>query len=149
MSINFFEPGDVPKPRDQIRIERIESSLYADRRRLKVTIHVTPFLERPNLAVRLITTEDEPHTVGEMNIIETMHRKMEFTLHLRSNTDPAGDYLLQARLYYQNLLEADETEALTPTIVDEQAVPVSIPQDMPPEAGAEGYLDSEEAQRDE
>ena len=106
MTINFWEPDDVPKPRDEVKIEKMEATIYRDRFRIRVNLWVTPFLERPSLAVALL---DEPQNrvVAEMNIIETMHRKMEFTMHLRGIPgDPAGTYHMKARLYYDQDIAA-------------------------------------------
>jgi hypothetical protein len=102
VTINFFEPAAAPKPRDQVKIELLDAQVYADRWRVKININVTAFLERPNVAVALVRDFDhEPRVMGEMDIIETMHPKMEFTMHIRGVDDPAGDYTLKARLYYE------------------------------------------------
>jgi hypothetical protein len=46
--------------------------------------------------------------VAEVDIIETITRKMELNMHLRLD-DPAGRYLIRAVLYYQQLPTAEET----------------------------------------
>ncbi|MBZ0305196.1 MAG: hypothetical protein K8I82_03925 [Anaerolineae bacterium] len=98
MTINFFEPDAIPQPQEKVKIERLDSSVYEDRWRVRITIHVTPFRVRPNLAVVLLTQEG--HLAAELSVIETMHAKMEFTLHIRGLSDPAGNYILRVRLYY-------------------------------------------------
>ena len=99
MDLPFFEGGQVPKPRDEVRIEDVETVVYPDRFRLYIHIVVTPFLERPNL---LITARDtDNRIVAELSIIETMHFDMEFTMHLRRVDDPAGEYALTIDLYYE------------------------------------------------
>ncbi len=99
MDIQFFDNGDlVPKPRDEIKIESLNATPYPDRFRVFLEIKVTPFQERPNL---LVTVHDEDDKlVGELNIIETMHANMEFTLHIRGKEDPAGAYSVTAELFY-------------------------------------------------
>lgn len=101
MDIQFFDNGDqVPKPRDEIKIESLNATPYPDRFRIFLEIKVTPFQERPNL---LITVHDEDDTlVGELNIIETMHANMEFTLHIRGKDDPTGAYSVSAELFYES-----------------------------------------------
>jgi len=109
MTISFFEPGEIPQPREKVKLELLSAEPLADRWRVKINIHVTPFIERPNLAVVLL--REDGVVVGEMSIIETMHNKMEFTLHIRYVEDPAGDFRLKVRLYYENILEpADESQ---------------------------------------
>lgn len=98
MTINFFEPDAIPQPKEQVKIEHLETFVHEDRWRVKATIHITPFQVRPNLAIVLLTEEME--VVSELSVIETMHAKMEFTLHIRNVADPAGDYVLKVRLYY-------------------------------------------------
>ena len=115
MTINFFEPGTVPKPRDEVTIELFEAQVLQDRWRVKITVHVTPFLERPNLAVALV--QGEQTVAAEMSILETMHDKMEFTLHVRGVDDPAGNYVLKARLYYDQDIQ---------NAYDHQEIPVVI-----------------------
>lgn len=100
MTINFFEPDAVPQPPDKVKIELLESSVYEDRWRVRVALHVTPFQVRPNLAIALLTDNDDTALVSELSVIETMHAKMEFTMHIRGVPDPAGNYILKARLYY-------------------------------------------------
>lgn len=99
MDIQFFDNGDqVPRPRNEIKIESLDATPYPDRFRIFLEIKVTPFQERPNL---LVTVHDEEDTlVGELNIIETMHANMEFTLHIRGKDDPAGAYSVSAELFY-------------------------------------------------
>jgi hypothetical protein len=96
--MHFFEGDQVPKPREEVRIEELETVVYPDRFRVFIHIRVTPFMERPNL---LITARNaENRVVSELSIIETMHYDMEFTMHLRNIQEPAGEYTLSADLYY-------------------------------------------------
>lgn len=98
MSINFFDSEQVPKPRDQIRIENLKATPYPDRRRIYIEVKVTPFQERPNLIIAM--HDDADTLVGEVSVIETMHANMEFTLHLRNVDDPTGAYSVTADLFY-------------------------------------------------
>jgi hypothetical protein len=101
MDIPLYPDGFAPKSKDEVQIEEIEIAVYPDRFRVFVHIRVTPFSERPNL----ILTARNAHgkIAGELNIIETMHFDMEFTMHLRTGgQDPAGKYTLQADLFYES-----------------------------------------------
>ena len=96
----FFPDGDqVQQPRDQVKIEALEITPYPDRFRVHIHIKVTPFQERPNLL--LVAHDAQDRIVSELNVIETMHPDMEFTMHLRNVTDPAGVYSLTADLFYE------------------------------------------------
>jgi hypothetical protein len=100
MDIQLFnDPNLVPQPKHKIKIEALNATPYPDRFRIFIEIKVTPFQERPNLI--LVARNTEGRIVGELNIIETMHYDMEFTLHIRGVDDPAGDYTLTADLFYE------------------------------------------------
>jgi hypothetical protein len=100
MEIPLFPSDRMPQPRENIRIEALEIQPYPDRFRVRVHIRVTPFLERPNLL--LVAHNQDDVIVSELNIIETMHHDMEFTLHIRNVQDPAGLYTLTADLFYES-----------------------------------------------
>lgn len=100
MDIHLFDNSEqVPQPKNQIRIQSVEVTPYPDRFRVHVHLKVTPFQERPNLVLAI--HDDSDHVVSEISIIETMHADMEFTLHIRGKTDPAGAYSLTADLFYE------------------------------------------------
>jgi hypothetical protein len=99
MNVNFFNSYEDLKPKDQVKIEEVEVTPYPDRFRVHIHIRVTPFMERPNLL--LVAHDDEDRVVSELNIIETMHPDMEFTMHIRNVHDPAGLYTLSADLFYE------------------------------------------------
>jgi hypothetical protein len=101
MDIQFFDnPDFVPQPKDKVRIEALDITPYPDRFRVHLHVRVTPFLERPNLIFAAHNEEDK--LVAELNVIETMHHDMEFTMHIRGVEDPAGIYSLTAILFYEN-----------------------------------------------
>lgn len=110
MNIDFFDPKDVPQPRANIKIERLTATPLPDGWRVKLTIDVTPFQERPNLEVRLRSAQGRE--VAELSIIETMHRAMEFTLHIRGLPSPEGDYTLEADLYYEDRAAPQDQQSI-------------------------------------
>lgn len=99
MDLHFFEGDQVPKPREEVKIEELETVVYPDRFRVFIHIRVTPFMERPNLLI--VARDADDRIVSELSIIETMHFDMEFTMHLRNLQEPAGDYTLTTDLYYE------------------------------------------------
>lgn len=121
MDINLFPTDAVPKPKNEIRIEDLEILSYPDRFRVYIHIKVTPFLERPNLL--LVAHDENDRIVSELNVIETMHYDMEFTMHLRGMDDPAGVYTLTADLFYEtkNPPQDHRIESFTVPTADEAA----------------------------
>lgn len=100
MNIDIFnDPNDVPQPKDEIVITHLAAEPYPDGNRVHVDMHVTPFRERPNLLLTLV--KDDGTIVSELNVIETMHAKMEFTIHIRGVSEPFGNYQLNAELFYE------------------------------------------------
>ncbi|MEL6271865.1 MAG: hypothetical protein AAFU54_05420 [Chloroflexota bacterium] len=100
MDVHIFDNGNnSPKPREEIKIEEVAISPYPDGMRVHVQVKVTPFMERPNLA--MIIHDEDDNVVGELSIIETMHTNMEFTMHLRGVDNPAGAYSLTVELFYE------------------------------------------------
>jgi hypothetical protein len=100
MDINFFESSDVPQPKDKIKIERLETKPYPDGWRLRVLIDVTPFQVRPNLEIIVRTFDGQQ--VATLNVIETMHRHMEFTVHIRGVRSSEGQYVTSVDLFYDD-----------------------------------------------
>lgn len=99
MDLPLYPDGYSPRPPGEIEIETIELVVYPDRRRVFLHVVVTPFTERPNLLIAVRDAQGQ--VAAELSVIETMHHDMEFTLHLRTPGDTAGDYTLSAELFYQ------------------------------------------------
>jgi len=114
MNINFFEPDKVPQPQKKIKIERLEAQPYPDGWRVRVTIEVTPFQVRPNLEIRVQSSDGR--SVAELSVIETMHHHMEFTVHVRGVTSPAGQYVAEVKLYYDDPTAPQDQQAFPFTI---------------------------------
>ncbi|HVO42859.1 MAG TPA: hypothetical protein VMT34_09555 [Aggregatilineales bacterium] len=98
MEINFFEPDSVPQPKDKVKIESVVATPYPDGWRVRFVIEVTPFQERPNLEIHIRRADG--HDVAHLSVIETMHRHMEFTIHIRGVESPPGTYTAGVDLYY-------------------------------------------------
>ncbi len=128
MEIPLFDMGGTPQPREKVKLESVQAIPYPDRHRVWVEVKVTPFLERPNLILTL--HDDSDKNVAELNVIETMHANMEFTMHLRGGGDPAGAYALTVELFYETRNPAH----------DSQVVGFMIP-DAPPDEPA-GSVDA-------
>jgi len=112
MELNFFDSSEAPKPRDQVTIEALRATAYPDGWRVRVGVDVTPFQERPSLEIRLHTAAGRE--VAALSIIETMHRAMEFTIHIRGVNNPTGQYTLSADLYFGDERDKIQAHAETP-----------------------------------
>lgn len=99
-NIQFFDSHLAPKPKDQVKIESVKIAPYPDRFRVLIQINITPFQKRPNLLI--IARDNDDRIVSELNVIESMHSQMEFTIHIRNVEDPAGAYSLTVDLFYEN-----------------------------------------------
>lgn len=100
MEINLFNDASLaPQPRRKVRIEAFRATPYSDRFRVKASIKLTPFQERPNLV--LTARRSDGLQVSDLDVIATMHYDNEFTMHIRGVDDPAGRYTLSAELYYE------------------------------------------------
>lgn len=100
MEINLFNDASLaPQPRHKVRIEDLQVAPYSDGFRVKVNLKLTPFQERPNLAIT--ARRSDGLLVSDLDVIATMHFDNEFTMHLRGIDDPAGEYTLSAELYYE------------------------------------------------
>lgn len=121
MDIPIFSSDAIPQPRENVKIELLEVLPYRDRFRVFVHIRVTPFLERPNLLLSVRDADDK--LVSEQTVIETMHADMEFTLHLRGISEPAGVYTMTVELFFEtrNPPHDQQVEAFIIPEADESA----------------------------
>src|SRR5689334_19176428 len=100
MEINIFnDPNKVPKPKSAVRIEELQAEPYPDGFRVKVTVRLTPFQERPNML--LVLKQADGTLINELSIIETMHYDSDYVIHIKRKSNPAGDYVLEAELFYE------------------------------------------------
>ena len=97
--IFFFDQGDTALPREKVRIEQTRAEPYPDGRRLRVTVVLTPFSEKPNLRLTISNTNGD--TVAEADVLELVTRKTELTMHLRDRRAQAN-YTLRTELYYDD-----------------------------------------------
>lgn len=112
MEIQFFdEPGEGPKPREEVRIKQLGLYLHEDRRRVAVGFDITPFLERPSIQVTITNPAGEK--VGSLHVIESLETNFSLTVHLR-DPEPADTYKVEATLYYASP-ERERTDVHTVT----------------------------------
>lgn len=97
MDLQFVEPDEVPLPPGDVRFRRIEAAPMADGRRVRVTVRMTPFLERPTVHLAIVAPDG--NVVSETTVVEADHPDLELTMHLRSAA-VEGRYGLRGSLMY-------------------------------------------------
>lgn len=101
----FRPTGGPARPPSQMRFIDVHVEPWPDGEKIRVHIELPPFTEHPNLEV-LILDKDQ-NEVSTVSIIETMVRKMVFTMHLRT-PQKSGSFKLIAKLIYPSLDPVDE-----------------------------------------
>jgi hypothetical protein len=133
MDIFFQDPTEVPLPPAEVRIRAFTAEPWPDGKRVRVYFEVDPFQKRPNAEIVIFDANQEEK--ARLNVIETMDRKMEFTMHLRG-TDTRGSYAVAAVLYYNPQASEDEPEkdqeipTGKPQIIDRAITNFDIPNDQ-------------------
>jgi hypothetical protein len=101
---HFGPPPEGALPPQQVRIIELRVEPWDDRRKIRVYIQVTPFLENPDLDISIFGLDEEEIT--HASIIGTAEDKFVFTLHLRSPFIP--DHLrLVAQVSYTEIGAVD------------------------------------------
>ena len=122
MDIELFEPEDFPQPAANVKIERLTAVAYPDGWRVRLGVEVTPFLERPSLEITVKAADGRSVLPISLSVIETMHHSMEFTVHIRGVSNPAGEYVARAELYYE-AFDQPQAQAETPFSIIEPIAP--------------------------
>jgi hypothetical protein len=120
MDIFFTDPTDVPLPPDEIRIRSLRAEPWPDGRRVRIYLEIDPFQMRPNAEIRIFDKDKEE--VASLNVIETIERKMEFTMHVRGG-EPRGHFQVEALLFYAEPADPEaEAQAETPPVTRQKVI---------------------------
>ncbi len=108
--MEFFvnDPQIHRLPPAQVRLLDLRAEPYPDGQRLRVTLELTPFEQRP--LIELTLTDPAGDAAASASIVEPMAWKLELTLHNRKPTPAVGKYTLTAGLSYPELGEIDRRE---------------------------------------
>ena len=101
MDIFFEDPTEIPLPPDEVRIRELRAEPWPDGLRVKIYLEVDPFQQKPSANVFI--HDAQGRELAQASVIETMTRRMEFTMHLRQ-AEPGGEYRLNAVLFYTDPL---------------------------------------------
>jgi hypothetical protein len=106
MSFMFFADEDeVPLPPREVRIIETAAELLPDRRRVALSVTLTPFLEYPNLEIVLFRPDGQEERT--LSIIGTMDRHLNLTMHVARPV--AGEYRTRIDLIYEGDVLQTET----------------------------------------
>jgi hypothetical protein len=100
MLIQIEDPSDLPRPPEEVQIRAIEIDPYPDGQRLRVLIELTPFIEPPDLSVRVLNHEGRE--VADLSIVGAHQPSLGVTIHLRE-TSSKDSYSLDAAIEYEDL----------------------------------------------
>lgn len=117
MDIYFSDPTEIPLPPEEVRIRTLSAEPWPDGRKIRVYLEFDPSQKRPSAELTLINPEGE--CISTISVIESMTRKVEINMHLRS-TPLNGQYTLEAVLFFDQILP--ETEPEQPPQIDRMIV---------------------------
>jgi hypothetical protein len=105
--MEFFinDPNILRYPPSEIRLLDLRANPYSDGKRLRVTLELLPFQERPYIELSL--TDSAGNEIASSSIIEPVSCKLELTLHIRKTTLTIGKFTLSAGIFYPDLGEVD------------------------------------------
>ena len=96
--IFFFDEGATPLPSHEVHIEHAAAQPFTDGTRVQVTITLSPFQEKPNLAISIVDQNDETLVTAE--VLEPISITTEITLHIKPR-EPHLSHTLVVKLYYE------------------------------------------------
>ena len=97
MDIFLQDPNEIRLPPGEVRIRQLSAHSSPNGQRVRVYLEIDPFQKRPN--ADLVITDQQGHEVATTSIIQNPSRKMELTMHLRTEK-LEGAYTLSAVIYY-------------------------------------------------
>ena len=107
MQLPIIDPSEDALPPEEVRIRTASIHRYKDRRRVRVSIELTPFQLPPDIVVMI--TDRDGNELSSTNIIGAMNSKMAFTMHL-PEIDSSSAWLLHAAVEYRQQGRVDELE---------------------------------------
>ena len=112
-----YQPAEEGLPPQDVRIVELSAEPWHDSsHRVRVTLELTPFLQKPDIEVVLARQDNVK--VASVNIVESIDPRMTFTMHIRSETLD-DTYLLQAKVTYPDIGMVDQKTVSFETSVKE------------------------------
>ncbi|MGD8552811.1 MAG: hypothetical protein PVG02_04050 [Anaerolineales bacterium] len=107
MYLQIEDPSEVPLPPEDVRIKAVNFQPYPDRRRVRLTLKLTPFQTPPNIALTVMDAREKE--VSSLSVIGATEATMSLTIHIR---DPKAKEPLRVLLVvgYEEQGTVDERE---------------------------------------
>ena len=109
LDIQFFEPEEAPLPPDEIAFREFVVEPLADGRRVRLSLSITPFQQRPSIEVEILDPGQQQ--VSLTSVVEATEPSMSLTMHIRGEAR-TGEYTAIARLYYPPQPPVDQVRAV-------------------------------------
>lgn len=118
MDACFPDPDIERLPPSAVRLTHLKAVPLVDRRRIHLSLELTPFEKPPDITLTLLAPDGTP--CGFADIVEPAGWKVHLTMHIRSPISrpegpPAGQYELTARVLYPEIGTVDQ-QAITFTL---------------------------------
>ena len=126
MDIFFLDPSEVPLPPEEVKIRQFRAEPRPDGVRVRIYLEVDPFQKKPSAEITI--RDPEGNEAASVSIIESVTRRMELTMHLRTQPQ-AGVYTAHAVLVYSEVTPdaKDQSPLQNVTQVDQAETEFSLP----------------------
>jgi hypothetical protein len=107
MDIDFHDPADTPRAPRQVRIRVASMQALMDGTRIRVSLELTKFQEKPVIEVKIINPDDSVNVSS--TIVEATNPRMSLMMHVKPTVSPRemrGLFLVS----YPELGEVDRKE---------------------------------------
>jgi hypothetical protein len=109
MDIFLTDPSEIPLPPSEVRIHDLQVETGSELDRVHVYLEMDPFQRKPNLDITIYDLEGLE--IAGTSIIESMVRKMEFTMLFRRKME-TGNYRLVSTLFYVEIDQPDQGDGI-------------------------------------
>lgn len=96
------------QPPSEVRFVAVAAEPYPDRRRIRLSYEVTPFLQRPSVEIRLLDAEGGE--LGSVTVVDVMGPRFSLTAHLRTAPPSLASVRVVSSLGYDDLPAVDRHE---------------------------------------
>ncbi|MBM3121866.1 MAG: hypothetical protein FJZ97_06730 [Chloroflexi bacterium] len=121
MDLEFTEGPAAPQPPGAVRFVAVTAEPYADRRRIKLSYEVSPFLHRPSVEIRLLAPDGAD--LGSITVVDVVGARFSLTAHLRGDVPGATPVRIVSILGYEDLPEVDRRELIVDLPAADPAAP--------------------------
>lgn len=103
------EIPEMELPPQEVRVRTLNAEPREGSNRVRVSVDLTPFQQRPNLAVTIVDAGGQE--AASIYIVETMDSRFSLTMHLRG-ADLRGPYTLNAEVSYPEIGQVHQAQVV-------------------------------------